>query len=198
MLTSKFAHIHIPRTGGSTLRTFLGHISGAVVIDATMHMPYDDMEEIQASFGYPMPPAFAFIRHPCSWYVSHWCWMAHTDDYGVKGVSFGDFMKALATEAVNTRTFTGYWHHLSVDYCQYIGRFENFEDEAVRILRAIIPGMITEATIRAKIRTAGRVRQVPRPDGRPAGDWRQYYTAGWLAQVVEWDGALMRRYGYRI
>lgn len=198
MLTSRFAHVHFPRTGGSTLEAFLGDIPGAEAIDSTPHMPYGDMCLLCISRGHAIPPAFVFIRHPCAWYVSHWCWATHTDDYRIGGASFAEFMETIRLGSVIFRPYTSMWWRQGGDHCQYIGRFENYQVEVVRILRAIIPDLLTESAIRARIQAAGYARRVARPDGQFAGDWRQYYNSDWLAQVVKWDGGLMKRFGYKI
>lgn len=197
MLCKSVMHVHVPRTGGSTIRAFLPSIGGGIVV-SDPHLPYSNM----AARCKEPPPSFALIRNPWSWYVSQWCWIQHIGQGGFKGSPFVDFMQYVmentASEPVDLLNFTSLtnaWKYLEADKVDYIGHFENFRGELGRILMAILPNL-AEDTFLNLLAKAGRRRQAPRPDGKAHGDYRQYYNGEIREWVEKADADLLRRFGY--
>lgn len=194
MLTDLFIHIHLPRTGGSTLRTFIGEIPGVSVIDDRAHLSYSEM----AQQCQHIPPAFVFIRNPWDWYVSQWCWVCQVNKQGFHG-DFREFMKIVKENSIdnwNFKPLSYAWEYLGATNAQYIGRFENLHDETVRILLSIIPSLITEEQIRSGIAKAGKVKQGLDADGKPHAPYWEYYDGETRYWVARWDAKLIKRFGY--
>lgn len=86
LVTDKLIFVHVPKTGGSTVRAVLtalcpearesGHVEGAE------HQPEKHWGLPQVAAAHPellhgrLP--FAFVRHPVSWLKSRWAWAMHT------------------------------------------------------------------------------------------------------------------------
>lgn len=202
MLTQYLIHLHLPRTGGSTLRAFLGDIPGSHIVSGVAHAPYDFFVRQCEIVCYPVPPAFIFIRNPWDWYVSQWSWVASMGVRGYKGVPFRDWMEVveggMEQEAFDFSPVSYAWEHVQGDKADYVGRFEDFEDEVVRILLSlsIVPKLIDEDWIRGKLKAVGRRRQERTPDGNFHGPYREYYDDEMRSWVTEWDDELIERFGY--
>jgi hypothetical protein len=197
MLTDRAMHIHIPRTGGTTIRHFMPSLPGITVIASGAHLSYSHMASHCHRRGMAVPPAFVFIRNPWSWYVSQWVWLSRLGQKGQAGRSFRQFMYAVmehrrkGNDFLNLTTLTQAWAYLEAEKAQYVGRFEGFRTETIRILRAIMPEM-SEEQLGLFVAGAGTQRQTK----QHYGDWREHYTFDLQRWVWEEDAALIERYGY--
>jgi hypothetical protein len=127
--------------------------------------------------------------------------MSHIGTKGMRGVTFRQFMYAVMesrrkqSDFLNLTTMTQSWTYLEADRAQYVGRFEDLLNETVRILQAIMPD-VTRVEIMHGFAKAGVRRRAPRPNGKPYGDWRQYYALDLRRWVASNDKGLIERYGY--
>lgn len=203
MLANKFIFLHFPRTGGSTLRRVLPQLPGGHREISWAHAPYDFYAGLCALLNLPIPPAFTFVRNPWAWYVSQWLWQmqARPDCPQV----FGEWMehvkinaeKGLSAQvpeaAVNACPMSFAWEYMQCDKADYVGCYEDYENEVVRILLSILNGDL-EALIRAKIASAGRVKRTKWPPGYVT--YQDFYTSETKQWVAEWDRVLIGRFSY--
>ena len=206
VLTTRFVHVHIPRTAGSTLRAVLGAIAGAGVVESRPHLPYGHMAAICERRGIPVPPAFAIVRNPYSWYVSQWSWLTFIGQGMDWSTTFRQYMEVvrgnvsskgpLGAKALNFGSMTSAWNYLQAGNCRHYARFERFPDSAIETLVRLVPDLITRAELRKRIKAVGVRRRVPISTGKHYGDYRQYYDSQLRKWVREWDGSLLQRFGY--
>lgn len=201
MLAREIMRVGLGRAGGGMQHNLLLSVPGLRIINPKAHGIYDDYVKECRDLGVPVPPAFVFIRNPWQWYVSQWCWMRHVQrsDFLFKG-SFRQAMEITRRDPsfwyLRTLTWSWFWH--GADKVQYVGRFENLEDETVRILMAIIPDLTTERKIRTHVWAdlEGRVRCPGGEFEDGSLDYRKYYDAELKRWVAEWDAELIERFHY--
>lgn len=72
LITSRFAFVHIPRTGGSFVRKLVRKHLAAEVLPTQYptHASYDELDGRLAQL-----PAFCVVRNPWDWYVSWFHWI---------------------------------------------------------------------------------------------------------------------------
>jgi len=204
MLTSRFIFMHFPRTGGSTLRRVLPQIVHQEISWA--HAPYDFYAGLCMYLNIPIHPAFIFIRHPWSWYVSQWLWYASANGEGWSG-SFRDWMEVVKSSAagdmasfsssfiVDKCPMTFVWRYMQGDKADYVGFYEDYENEVIRILSSILGDDMDESLIRTKIASAGRRARTTLPEGHSS--YRDFYDKETRQWVLEWDAELIERFDYR-
>lgn len=202
MLTDRVMSLEVGRAGGGMIHNILSDIPGLTIIDNGIHGTYDFYAGQCQRLGIMAPPALTFIRNPWQWYVSQWCWIRH-----VQRPEFpfqGTFREAMETTKKDPsfwylRSLTWSWHRHQADKAQYVGRMEALEDETVRILLAIIPDLLIEDEVRARVRAdwTGRTRC---PNGEYEDrflDYHKYYDAELRGWVAEWDAELIERFQYK-
>lgn len=201
MLTDQIMRIGLGRAGEGMQYNLLLSIPGLWIINKRTHGVYDEYVGQCRDLDIPTPPSFVFIRNPWQWYVSQWCWIRHVQraDFPFQG-TFREAMEITKKDPSfwYLRTLTSSWYKHGADKAQYVGRFENLEDETVRILMAVIPDLVTEEEIRERVRTDWEGR-VCCPNGEYEDrslDYRPYYDGELRQWVAEWDAELIRRFGY--
>jgi hypothetical protein len=183
MFCKRFLHVHIPRCGGSLVRSLVQELlinTGKLpdVVQDT-HAPLAGGREL-----FPDAPAFTFVRNMWDWRVS--LWSRHVET-GKCCVSFGDWLK-------DSPGFTSWWHHLGAEKVRdnLVGRFEKLGVEIRRIFHILIPDLLTDEEILMAIARIGPVRSstwhVP---------WPWLYKEMWMVDhVYEQDRELIERFGY--
>jgi len=197
MMTERLIHIHVPRTGGTTLRHLIQSVPNINVVADPAHWPYRKMVQ-SFPVGVEIPPAIAFIRNPWDWYASLWRWNRNIAYLGFTG-SFEDFMEIVYRECFgdwNFGTLTNACKYLEFDQAQHVGRFEFLRDDIVRIFQIIIPDLVDEQWVRRQIARLGAVKKSEFPNGIELKSYKEYYT-GWMRNMVaEWDRELIEKFGY--
>ena len=89
MITDKFIHIHVPRTGGTSTRNFLFNAckdkKDITVFDRRFHLTLlDSRKVVEKRGGDPDVPSFCIVRNPWDWYVSAYSFLG---SHGRGGVS---------------------------------------------------------------------------------------------------------------
>jgi hypothetical protein len=136
---NRFAFIHVPKTGGTWVVQAMRN-AGIDFLEMgegpTVHVPYDEFPESLFRFG--------FVRHPETWYRSHWSHKKRLGDYQDPLHPFDKAIKETETfeEFVEqaTREAPGYLSSL-YEYLlgppgaiDFIGRYESLEDDLVKAL----------------------------------------------------------------
>ena len=135
LVLSKSRFLHVPKTGGNWVSTVLRELFPSAERMVKIHTT-------RRSAPRPDLPAFAFVRHPLTWYQSYfsykqrkgWDPQNEWDDV-VRCDSFTEFVqKAIAdTPAYYSkllRRFTG----RPDDEIDFIGRFESLTDDLIKAL----------------------------------------------------------------
>lgn len=194
MLTNFLMHVHFPRTGGTSLQEMAGKIPGIVRYGDTKHRRYDEYVVMCKEMGMAVPPSFTFARNPWKWYVSQWLYQ---NPGSRTAEDFLEWMTEVAKcpedsldrwTLTNCAPATYAWNYLGCDKVDYIGRFEDYENEVARILLTILPeGLVDREWILAKLRH--RRRSPP---------WRveECYSVNVKNEVARWDAGLIERFGY--
>lgn len=193
MLTDRFIHVHIPRTGGTTLRwSIFPAIKGLEILDDAEHLSYSMMVRRCQDLGYPIPPAFAVVRNPWDWYVSQWRWLQQIGEPIGLGNGFSEYMRIVASHSKpnwNFRSLSCAWEYLGVDRTQYIGRFESLHRDIPLILHEIMPDLIDQEVIRTTLSKVKK-RQTEHEH------YSEYYDDEMRDWVAGWDTELIRRFRY--
>jgi hypothetical protein len=71
MITDKFIHIHVPKTGGQFVRGLINEKSShwKLYIEHS-HLTLEESAQMLKNNGYGRVPSFTFVRNPWEWYVS--------------------------------------------------------------------------------------------------------------------------------
>jgi len=177
---------------------------GIELISRRAHQPLDKeiLYYMIACPNKPIPLSFCLVRNPFEWNVSVWRWVRAKNRRWFCG-SFSDFIElqrhsvAHDLPDMNTAGLTSIWRFLGAGNCDYVGRFENYENEVVRILGIIAPNIFLERDVRAAVRGVGKVNHIPNdPNGNPRKPWRGYYTSKLRKTVEQMEAPLLERFGY--
>jgi hypothetical protein len=181
MLCERFLHIHIPRCGGSLVRSLIKELLiNTEKLSSVREDTHAPLSRGKALF--PDAPSFTLVRNMWDWRVS--LWSRHVET-GCCCVSFGDWLK-------DSLSFMDWWDNLGAEGVDYIGRFEKLDVEIRRIFHILMPDLLTDEEILLAITRIGPVRtsswHVP---------WPWLYKEMWMVDhVYEQDGELIDRFGY--
>jgi len=196
MITNKFIHVHVPRTGGSLARHVIQRLVWAceslVMLDGRAHQPYVSMQERCQILELSPPPAFVFIRNPWSWYVSMWRWLCYTGDCNVSFEKYMEIVDSGRSADWNFRTLTYAWEYLEAGEVATVGRFENLIDDLETYLREFVPEVpmveLTEVILKC-----GYPKRTP----GPRKPWTELYDVESINRVAAWDAGLVERFHYK-
>lgn len=142
LCSDKYLFLHIPKTGGTWVRSVLLPDDNFEIAQPHSHFP--QLLDFENKEFYLNKFHFAFVRHPLSWYRSRWAFRmkngwrpsGHPLDFSCASNDFGDFVcKVLEhyPEGWMTTEF-GYYLDSGVKPLDFVGRFENLKDHMVAIL----------------------------------------------------------------
>lgn len=186
MLTSKFIHLHVPRTAGTTFRLKIAKHIDVEIIDKKAHQPYS----YYANQCDEVPPAFTVIRNPWDWYVSMWGRANKIKHQGWKGSTFKEYMECVKNHDIdhwNFDTMTGAWETVEADRADYIGKYENLYCDLPRILNEIMgvdQGVIKQALASTRFRVTSHM------------PYQRYYDPMMRGWVRKWDRRLISYFQY--
>ena len=130
----KFCFVHIPRTGGASIRWALYPHSDLAITGKrpTMHKPLRKGE-------YTDYFKFTIVRNPWERYVSLWKFLrGRNDKEGLRHVTFDDFMhQHLMPKRFRYKFYPHNQMFYGVDLVDYVGRFEKLEKSFVHICKQI-------------------------------------------------------------
>lgn len=154
LLTTRTLFIHVPKTGGSTVRTMIEKSVGSCKESGPLEIEdhYGFGEVVAAHPGIDRGRvSFGFVRHPVAWLKSRWAWAvvsglpgkalripsaaAHwmtlcwSDDFEIFTENYLERYPGICTQT--TFRMLGLWHDRPVDQ---IGRTENLVADLERIL----------------------------------------------------------------
>ncbi len=183
MITDKYIHVHIPRTGGSTLRGISQELTNRgklKIIDGTAHRTLEQMHWVRGDL-----PAIAFVRNPFDWYVSQY--HRRCDAEGFKG-SFEQYFDKYVVKG--GKTLTCWWFYFTGNDVQYIGRFENYTEDILRIVTGLVPQTNREELLTIMDRL-GKVRQ-----SWTRKPYEEYYNERLRDAVYAFDSWYFRCFDY--
>ena len=202
MITKHLIYIHVFRTGGFMVQGVLRKVPGLVMVSdrPTEHLTYNQMTKVCIQQRMKNPPAMVFVRNPFDWYVSMWCWVNMAENM-TSIPEFREYLKAVGEARFGaTRNYsrlTDHWRDMGGDVAKWTGRFEDLRDDFVAIMLKAMPDLVNEKMLRGLIAKEPIHHPSKHPKtGQHPGPYQQYYDAGTRALVEEWDGALLKRFGY--
>jgi len=206
MVTDRFIQICPSRTGSSSIKTLLYTLAreGKVtMIDRVPHTSYPTNVRRYRKAGYTgnIPPVVVSVRNPWDWYVSRW-WFSLGEDQLNFAPTFRGHMRCVLERTgeahgdLERGTFTHAWNHVGGDNADYIRRYEDFENEAIRVWHAVMPDLVDPETWRLKLRERGHHRCGLGNLGIPHEPYWHYYDDELQGWVAKWDAELIARFGY--
>lgn len=215
MIINDFIHMHIPRTAGQKIRSLFQERQKCLNIHRDgAHIPIVRVLEIKSPLK-----IFIFVRNPWDFYISTYFfrlrrWAEVENPQGLAPVdaemrSFSYWMKFLdqsrrsgvrMTRQDGTRIEDSTYGPISISDWRkhllgehkpdYIGYFENFEDDVRRILGQLIPEALkkyplTNESLKSKVNNT-------RHD-----HYSCYYDREIVDLVYEWDGEFINEFNYK-
>ena len=216
MLTDRFFHIHIGRTGGSAFRKILRQMQAEedlVIHDPEewgQHTNFAKMNRWAWENGVAWPPGVAFVRHPKTWYLSCWCFVNQYEYHGFKGIDLRTWLDYVQVTGIysgpfNTMPLSAHWQWMGCDTCQHVGKFENLYDDVDRILHELMPDIVAGWNLKKSLAFLDEVneervvrRSLVWPDMKPLSQYDpdSFWEPDLIERVKRWDGKFMERFGY--
>lgn len=188
MLTKQFIQIHMPRTGGTSIRKALWEVPGVEYISRRAHMPYPDMVKKCEDYGCQvMPHSLVYIRNPWDWYVSRYAWMESTDRHT------GDFESYMGLVKRNDGNWnfwnmTRLWEYMGGDNADFVGRFETHLGSLVFYITHHTN--LNEIQLQHILYALRHVRKTEHDH------YRTYYSDEWQEWVSSTDSGIIKRGEY--
>ena len=123
----KWAYIHIPKTGGSSITEILSNIDGTETIMS--HGTINELGNIEDYF------IFTFVRNPFTRLAS---WYDHTKRDG-KSQSFSNFIQRIDSLHYLYFPQTYFTNHgkTNTKKISFVGKYENFNDDLKSVLKKL-------------------------------------------------------------
>lgn len=199
LATDRFLLISIGRTGTGALHKWLQEVPGLRIISNLPHERYDSMAA--KCEGIEVPPAWTIIRNPWDYYVDKYFWEKNV------GPCFQGTFRQFLQKTRKQPTVEGYfysltqkWDDLGADKCVEVARYESYEADVLNILAYFLDGLLTWEQIWHRMKDNAGLGESYNEQGEPqwlAGDYQSYYDDETRRWVLELDGELIARFGYR-
>jgi len=209
MVTDRFIQICPSRTGSSTIKKIIYAMAadGRIeMIDRVAHTSYKTNVIRYTQYchakGYVVviPPVVCSIRNPWAWYVSKWWFgLERSPDLGFASTFAGhldDVRGGRGAESWNFGTWTNAWNHVGGDHADYVRRYEDYADEAVRVWSLVMPDLVDKTEWYGKIEKLGKFECGLGNTGKQHRPYQEYYTPETRRWAAEWDAAQIERWGY--
>lgn len=202
MITDRFVFIHIPKTGGTTIRNLIA--SKCKVFSNDIHLTLRQSMEKTGKWL----PSFCFVRNPWDWYVSRFFYrrkilreggrdgFINLELTGDGKEGFHKHMTLLNNlyekgkhvidspcRAMRLLSIQDFYNHFTFPDVTYIGHFENFASDLAQILKTLAPD--------AKFLFQTRLNE---SEHLP---YQEYYSDEIIDMVDCWDAAYIEQFGYR-
>lgn len=199
LATDRFLFISLGRCSTGTVHKWLCEVPDLRIISSVPHESYQLMADKCIAAGIDVPPVWTIIRNPWDRYVDAYLWdqnCVHLHDG-----TFKDFLRRTRAKEWGFPSLARYWNYLGGNKAAYVARYEDFDNEIVRVVMALIPDLVSEEFIRRKNEEYRTEGDALTPDGKP---WRleppdsyiDYYDMEAEAWVAEIDAKLIKRFGY--
>lgn len=206
MITDRFVQICPSRTGSSSIKILLyelAEVGKVTMIDRVPHTSYYTNVQRYRKAGYEgrIPPTVVSVRNPWDWYVSRW-WYSLGKDKLNFAPTFRGHMECVSERVgemhgdLERGTFTHAWNHVGGDHADYVRRYENFVDNAIRIWYAVMPDLVHPETWRTRLQEIGRFDSGMGNLGVAHKPYWHYYDDELRGWVARWDEGLIARFGY--
>jgi len=199
LATDRFLLISVGRTGTGGLHKWLQEVPGLQIISNLPHERHDGMAAKCIAAGLSVPPAWTVIRNPWDYYVDKYLWERNV------GPCFKGTFKEFLQKTREQPTVAGYfysltqkWDDLGADMCEWVLRYENYEEEVVALLSRLIGDLLPSEEIRRRT-TMTIVGVSYLPDGTEqfrapsCHSWYDSETADWIADL---DRKIIEDFGY--
>lgn len=219
MITRKFLHIHIPKTGGQQTRVLISR-SGVPVLDPATNRNVEECYDIMGKVAPDLDPAsvpiFCFVRNPWDWYVSRYFFRNQRKHYpgevnipadycgeGVRG--FRKHMRLLKRHwesgeplmnELGKPAGTDYdpltlsgWHKMRLKGAKGEIRIGRFENFSEDLIRIFQP--LSGMDREAILEILGK-----RVNSSRHADYREHYDDELRDLVAEWDAGYIKEFGY--
>ena len=186
----KSIFLHVPKCGGTWVRRVLSACH--LVQDQLLkHATLDELRALPSG-EWNRLPAFAFVRHPASWYRSYWAYKVSVGWDGSNGID--DLVKATQFEPFVRnciRHLPGLAGKLYQTYSNgavYVGRMELLRESLIHILTQLEEAFDPAVIYSIPAENVYGLTADLEPQCR--------YSAQLLAEVMEVEKEAIERYGY--
>lgn len=166
---NKWAYIHIPKTGGTSLTSILLNVDGSEQV--TTHGSLNQLNNVDDYF------IFTMVRNPYTRIAS---WYEHTKR-DIVLQTFKDFL--LKIDPLDFLYFPQEWYayHGKTDKTRisYVGKYENFEQDSMRIFKKI--GIKVDSIPHLN----RNVYWEKYPNLNTHNLYKQYYTEEWMRDWIK-------------
>jgi hypothetical protein len=189
MIGHSVVHIGIGDTGEGMIRSaFQDHLisTGRLrLIDESAHMTLEYARTLTDA------PSFTYVRNPWDWSISLYIHQLHTRNWRGK---FRDWFWTRDREGVS---ITAHFHYFTDPGPDYVGRFENFKADLVRIVPSVMPHIVTPAEVTSWFPKI--YRQWCNRDwisGIESCMREELFAPDMIERVYERDAEIIERFGY--
>ena len=190
MIGERIIHVGIGSTGESIIRNAFQEYfitPGRLhIINADAHQPLIFARTLSDA------PSFTFVRNPWDWRISYWKTELLTHDWA------NTFRAWFYERDQRISSFTRQWHYFTDPGIDYVGKFETFAEDLIRILPQIIPDIITEEEIKSWFPRIYKHAAGYYPWMSGVEQWMrdELFDYDMMYQVYEEDAELIERFGY--
>lgn len=199
MITDRFIYIKMPRTGGTPPHKFLPTVKGLRLLQPIMaHSPHSHSVARCKQAGWPVPPAFVFVRNPWEWNVASFCgirivnrkWFCGTwDDF----MEYQRYSRHWGCPDLGIAGISSVWEYLEAGEATHFGKIENYADDWVSILGELIPDLVTAEEVREHFSRPHSVWLPPDGKLRP---YQEFYTPAQRDMVARLERDIIKRFEY--
>ena len=190
MISDRIVHIGMGSTGESIIRNAFHKyfsITGKLCfVDTKAHQSLVFARTLSDA------PSFTFIRNPWDWRISYWKTELLTHRWA------NTFRSWFYELDKNVSSLTKQWHYFADPGIDYVGKFETFAEDLIRILPEIIPEIVTGNEIKSwfpkiYMHAAG---YYPWISGVEQWMRDELFDCDMIDQVYKEDAELIERFGY--
>lgn len=202
MVTDRFIQLCPSRTGSNTEAKFLhrlGSLKKVHMINRIPHTGYETNVRMYREAGYTgdIPPVVTSVRNPWAWYVSKWWFILGEPMDGEP--TFRKHMECVrdrARKGWNFGTFSNAWTLMGCQHADYVRRYEDFENEMIRVWTQVIPDLVDETEWRARMKELIGNRGGLGDTNTAHKPYQTYYDDEMREWVAMWDKTIIQRFGY--
>lgn len=186
MICKHFAHIGVGSTGEGIIRVLCDRLLAPRIdfINTQAHRTLDFVRTFSDA------PSFTFVRNPFDWYIS---WYLVEMKYHRWRGGFEDWFYHRRSPL----RMWAHWRYMTGQGCDYVGRFECYEEDLISIWEALIPNIVTREEVRVAYRQHCYLYPT-RPWIEGIEQWlrEDLYTDAMVEEIYHVDAPLFEQYGY--
>lgn len=214
MLSDRFIHIHIPRTGGQLIRGVLfEQVKNLDFLIKDSHQTLLEYRSIlkEKHPGVICPPSFCVVRNPFEWYVSRYFFrqlkklssgkQIYIESFGNTVEGFRKHMYEIdkhvrSKTKISTgiriwnmyNTFSEFYYNMTYPGADYIARMESYVKDISRILKKIAPDLFPDVSAKLKNKF----------NSSEHNSFKEYYNKELENMVKNWDSKFIEEFKYKI